>query len=119
MTPLKIVLGFTALLALGLAGLFVLHDRAKLANEASAIALSRGSPLGTWTLEGAIAWNEGRPPSDARVTWSALGTTDEGLVIVSAKTAGNEYVYDVDVEMKRVLPANPAAHVLAEEVAKR
>lgn len=111
------------LLALGLAatmgGVAYWLARARNANEKAAIAVARDFRVGAYSLEGAMAWNEGRSPSDAQVTWEALGTTDDELVVISAKTPANEYVYDVDVEGGHVHPANPKAMDLFAEVKKQ
>lgn len=118
-SPFRVVVTSALILAALVGALAVYRVYARHESEKTAITITREYTFGARAMEPAIAWNEGRPASDPRVTWEALGTTEDGLVTVSAKTPGREYIFDIDVELKRVHASNPNAIDLFAELAKQ
>ena len=118
-SPFRVVVSTALVIALLVVGAMLLWNRSRAQNESAAMAVAREARFGRHTLEGGIAWNEGRPPSDARVVWKVIGTTDDGLVALTATTPEREYVFDVDVETRRIHPSNPKAIDLFAELRKQ
>lgn len=118
-SPFRVVVFSALILAALVGGLAAFRVYARHQSEQAALEITRAHAFGARTMEPAIAWNEGRSPNDPRIAWEVLGTTDDDLVTVSAKTPGREYVFDIDVELKRVHPSNPNAIDLFAELAKQ
>ncbi|MBC7793233.1 MAG: hypothetical protein H7Z43_05970 [Clostridia bacterium] len=118
-SPFRLVVLTALVIALLVAAAMLLWNRSRAQNEAAALAVAHEAHFGQHTLESGIAWNEGRPPRDARVVWKVIGTTDDGLVALSARTPEREYVFDVDVETRRIHPSNPKAIDLFAELRKQ